>query len=173
MTTPENPRNFRRIRDAAPFALAGLGFPLPTSRVSLGTSVPLRLLALTAMTWGSLWLSACDCGGTTARPCRSSSQCEAGQMCVSGMCSGRPTTGGRDGGQEPDAFVPMVGGDCTASPPVPADEVCNGRDDDCDDIADEGVTNSCGTCDPACTGSRAGARVLGIHRKNRAAKAGL
>lgn len=29
---------------------------------------------------------------------------------------------------------------------VPASEICNGRDDDCDGASDEGTTNACGTC---------------------------
>ncbi len=38
----------------------------------------------------------------------------------------------------------------------PADETCNGRDDDCDGAADEGLINACGQCGPpppeACNG---------------------
>ena len=30
----------------------------------------------------------------------------------------------------------------------PAEEVCNGRDDDCDGDADEGLFNACGNCGP-------------------------
>ena len=29
-------------------------------------------------------------------------------------------------------------------------EVCNGRDDNCNGMIDEGALNSCGTCDPSC-----------------------
>ena len=32
--------------------------------------------------------------------------------------------------------------------PLDVEEVCNGRDDDCDGMIDEGVTNRCGTCGP-------------------------
>ena len=30
----------------------------------------------------------------------------------------------------------------------PTEEVCNGRDDDCDGLVDDGVANACGTCGP-------------------------
>ncbi len=121
-----------------------LGFVLPTKRGSLVSVVPVAAIV-------ALFVAGCDCGETTARPCRTSAQCESGQVCTSGMCTGRPMTGS-DAGRV-DAAEPPITGDCTSSPPVPADEICNGRDDDCDDIADEGVTNTCGTCDPSCMGS--------------------
>jgi streptogramin lyase len=140
----------QRLGDSLPTA------PGPSETAVPVTVVPGRLLAVLAMAAAALWLPACD-SGPSGRPCRSVSQCEMGQTCVSGVCTGRSTASGADAGRRSDAFGPPVVGDCTSSPPVPADEVCNGRDDDCDDTADEGVTNSCGTCDPSCMGSRAGA----------------
>lgn len=114
----------------------------------------LRSPAFVAMVWlGALAGCACDEG--TAVPCRSSSQCASGQMCVAGRCTGRTTPGGSDAGNADAAMSPMPG-DCTATPPVPAMEFCNGRDDDCDGSTDEGVLNACGTCDPTCMGTGAG-----------------
>jgi hypothetical protein len=40
-------------------------------------------------------LGGCDCGGTTGRPCTTSAECAAGQMCVDGRCRE-----GRDGGRD-------------------------------------------------------------------------
>ncbi len=44
--------------------------------------------------------------------------------------------------------VTGVWGDCLGAK-VPALEVCNGKDDDCDGDSDEGVRNTCGECGPA------------------------
>jgi len=59
------------------------------------------------------------------------------------------TSGDADG----DGFlVAPAGPDCDdaeASVHPGAEEICNGRDDDCDGEADFGLTNACGTCGPA------------------------
>lgn len=38
--------------------------------------------------------------------------------------------------------------ECAVPPPVIAAEVCNGVDDDCDGMIDEGTLNACGLCGP-------------------------
>lgn len=127
-------------------ALRPQGSAVATIRRWLGLAVPALLVPV------ALAAAGCDCGQPSARACRTSSQCGPRQMCVGGMC----TSGG---GGDPDAGrtdAPLPGGDCSASPPRPADEVCNGRDDDCDGMVDEGVINVCGTCDPSCMGTRVG-----------------
>jgi len=122
----------------------GLGLSLPTS---WGILAPLAL----GMT---LFGAACDCGGPAGGECRNTSHGPTGQGCTAGRCGGRPGPTS-DSGVTPDVFM-SGGGDCTSTPPVGSDEICNGRDDDCDGSADEGVINTCGTCDPSCIGSRAG-----------------
>ncbi len=130
-----------------PSAGLGLGLLFPAARSLSALALPALALPVMAL----LTLAGCDCGGTTVRACRTSSQCARGQMCVAGVCGGGDPT--VDAGR---SDAPPTGGDCTASPPRPADEVCNGRDDDCDGLSDEGVINACGTCDPSCIGSRVG-----------------
>ncbi|TNF36461.1 MAG: hypothetical protein EP329_05245, partial [Deltaproteobacteria bacterium] len=55
------------------------------------------------------------------------------------------TSGDADG----DGYLAAPGPDCddgAAATHPGADEVCNGRDDDCDGAVDEGVANACGAC---------------------------
>ncbi|MBU1430599.1 thrombospondin type 3 repeat-containing protein, partial [Myxococcota bacterium] len=39
-------------------------------------------------------------------------------------------------------------GDFTCASPTPGEEACNGLDDDCDGLVDEGTRNACGRCGP-------------------------
>ena len=75
-----------------------------------------------------------------------------------------------DGPPKPDVGVPVcsggidndsdgygigcaAGADCNDSDPTIypfAKELCDGKDNDCDNDTDEGVTNACGTCDLGC-----------------------
>jgi len=52
-----------------------------------------------------------------------------------------------------DAYTSLMPGDCDDSKPSvhpAADEECNEMDDDCDGAVDEGISSSCGNCDPNC-----------------------
>jgi hypothetical protein len=46
-------------------------------------------------------------------------------------------------------------GQCEGEVP-PEDEVCDGKDNNCDGTKDEGVLSKCGTCDPACENASGG-----------------
>ena len=39
---------------------------------------------------------------------------------------------------------------------MPTPEVCNGKDDNCNGLIDEGVLSTCGTCDMSCTQQKHG-----------------
>ena len=124
-------------RSSAQGARRAPGSLLPSLIFVLGTIVPVLV-------------SGCECGtATLGRSCRTASDCPSPMLCVDNMCRS-PASPGTDAGP------PTPRADCTATPPVSFPETCNGVDDDCDGLADEGVTNVCGTCDPSCIGSRAG-----------------
>ncbi|MEM9070482.1 MAG: hypothetical protein AAGE52_18395 [Myxococcota bacterium] len=105
----------------------------------------------------------CDCGassgGPSGRACMTSSECLAGQRCVDNVCVDRDSfDAGRD--TEPgcedtdgDGFGPgcSIGDDCDPDDPTQTGrEVCDGRDNDCDGVADNGVLSECGDCNPDC-----------------------
>lgn len=86
----------------------------------------------------------CSCDGSLAsraRGCVTDADCRTG-VCIAGVCRAATAEGGTPS--------------CAADPPRPADEVCNGADDDCDGRLDEGVLSSCGDCDPSCDGEHIG-----------------
>jgi hypothetical protein len=75
--------------------------------------------------------------------------CAAGQTCERGICiAGVPCTTDRDCDDGDPATVDWcVAGACTHDATcVPTVEICNGLDDDCDGVVDNGVH-----CDPTCT----------------------
>jgi hypothetical protein len=108
------------------------------------------------------------CAPTIELGCKSNDDCAPGRTCAAGQCSGATladAAGGASGQPDatdpdaqrpsrdaavPDAAVPDAGvGPCPLDPgaPVPMEQ-CNGLDDDCDGVADEGaqglpVTEAC------------------------------
>ncbi len=127
---------------------------------------------------GSYWalllvgsMTACDCGGgelTPMRRCETMSDCASGDVCLDGVCQAPPN---RDAGpdvgpenrdcvdEDGDGYGSMCvrGDDCDDSDATQTGtEVCDGLDNDCDGVADNGVLNSCGNCEPGCVGTGIG-----------------
>jgi hypothetical protein len=95
-------------------------------------------------------------------------------LVASGGCDGSMTSGGDGGGGRRDSagqdeagtcpggtdedgdgygYGCKKGKDCDDTNPLihpGAKELCNGKDDDCNDKIDDGALNKCGTCDPGC-----------------------
>ncbi|MBX3250579.1 MAG: hypothetical protein KF901_25605 [Myxococcales bacterium] len=87
-----------------------------------------------------LW-AACDCGASTpGRPCESAAECASGQVCIDGTCQETRTS---DGGG-------LDGSACGPEPWQTGVEVCDGLDNDCDGVVDNGVLSPCGDCNPMC-----------------------
>ena len=102
---------------------------------------------------------ACDCGGSTpTRPCETSLDCPAPQICLDNVCRDPGGDGGVD--VEPgcedgdgDGYGPGCshGPDCDDTDPIQNDgERCDGMDNDCDGTVDEGALSECGNCDLSC-----------------------
>lgn len=66
--------------------------------------------------------------GTTDVECILHSDCEPGIACINGACTAVGSSGGTDGG--------------TSASCTPTNEVCDGRDNDCDGLVDEGCPGS-------------------------------
>ncbi|MDI7266707.1 MAG: hypothetical protein QME96_01780 [Myxococcota bacterium] len=113
---------------------------------------------------GATETRACACGGSESRTCSPSCTWGAWSGCAAGACipsstQSCTTSCGSVGSQ---TCAPT----CTWDPCVPPPEACNGRDDDCDGLTDEGFacvrgatvscTTTCGTvgsgaCTATCT----------------------
>lgn len=74
-----------------------------------------------------------ECGGCARLPDQRGSSCTVGN----GTCAARGT-------YECDGTNNLI---CNATPPM-RQEVCDGADNDCDNMVDEAVTNACGGCTP-------------------------
>ncbi len=121
------------------------------------------------LTFGALL--GCDCGSgelSPTRRCEMAADCASGQVCLDGVCQSAPN---RDAGQDvgpenPDCVDEdedgygercVRGPDCDDTDPrQTGTERCDGFDNDCDGVVDNGVLNSCGTCEPGCEGEGIG-----------------
>ncbi|MBX3251360.1 MAG: hypothetical protein KF901_29555 [Myxococcales bacterium] len=95
-----------------------------------------------------LALAACDCSAspTPTRPCVTTTDCASGEICLDGTCTPMEETR-RDSGTDTGPDDTMR---CGPEPWETGVEICDGRDNDCDGVIDNGVLNSCGTCEPGC-----------------------
>lgn len=116
------------------------------------------LAAFLTLAVGSL-VPACDCSGSTGAgaTCVDTTGCGAGQVCVDGHCqASRTDTGHVEPGcddRDGDGFGEgcAAGPDCDDGDPTQTGrEVCDGADNDCDGVVDNGVLSECGDCDPSC-----------------------
>ncbi|NOY94442.1 MAG: hypothetical protein GXP55_24970 [Deltaproteobacteria bacterium] len=96
--------------------------------------------------------------------CAPANACSAGQ-CIGGLCFQAPRSGGcspREWCSPELGCQPLPGNafDAGPGPCVPELEVCNGVDDDCDGMVDEGIDLAtdplnCGSCNTVCGGDHA------------------
>ncbi|MFT5357101.1 MAG: hypothetical protein ACI9KE_004332 [Polyangiales bacterium] len=87
----------------------------------------------------------CVPGGDT---CTGDEMCMGGQVCVDDRCQAALCVD-----PDMDGFGPGCprGSDCDNDDPMQTGvEVCDGRDNDCDGVADNGVQSACGDCNPDC-----------------------
>lgn len=119
-----------------------------------GPLAPAVILALT--------LGGCSCsgglegsGGGSGAPCDTTAECPGGEICIDGSCLDPEDPGGTceadidgDGYGEGCARGP----DCDEGNPTQTGvEVCDGYDNDCDGVVDNGVLSECGDCDMTCS----------------------
>ena len=124
-----------------------------------------RPLPLSLLVTASLTLFACDCGANGdpgVQACERSSDCTSPQVCIDDICVDPPD--GSDGGtdaadnncftdEDHDGYGLGCdnGPDCDDTDPTQTGvEVCDGADNDCDGVADNGVLSPCGDCDMSC-----------------------
>lgn len=105
----------------------------------------------------ALALSGCDCGGPIGgEPCTTNADCEDGLTCRDGTCSVPADATSEDGcevDEDGDGYGVgcAAGPDCDDTDPVQTGtEICDGADNDCDGVPDEGVMSECGDCNPGC-----------------------
>ncbi len=121
-------------------------------RPSWGRWTPLLALLLAIV--------GCECSGAVdggghggGAPCTSTAECAAGEMCIDGRCT-RPGGGeGCEADVDGDGYGVGCewGPDCDEGDPTQTGtEVCDGYDNDCDGVADNGVLSECGDCDLTC-----------------------
>ncbi|MEM1413709.1 MAG: hypothetical protein AAGH15_02350 [Myxococcota bacterium] len=130
----------------------------------------LRLLTATGLMLGGM-LPACECTtGTLAgsgRACTADTDCPASEVCADERCVPNRPDDTPPGCVDPDmdGYGPLCGltaddprnEDCDPDDPTQTGvEVCDGRDNDCDDLVDDGVLSPCGDCDPSCSASGIG-----------------
>ena len=80
--------------------------------------------------------------------CTDDDMCGVGLMCVNDRCESEICVD-----PDMDGFGPGCtrGMDCDNDDPMQTgQEVCDGRDNDCDGVADNGVQSACGDCNPDC-----------------------
>ncbi len=94
--------------------------------------------------------------------------CDDGDVCTTNTCdeaTNMCASGAFDEDGDGDPPLSCGGTDCADDNPDLAGtlpEICDGDDDDCDTLVDEGVLSSCGDCDPGCVRqTRTGADFTG------------
>ena len=101
-------------------------------------------------------LSGCDCsGGTGGTPvaCDPGGNCADGRVCVAGVCVAPGADASLCIDNDGDGFGRGCarGNDCDdGDPRQMGREICDGEDNDCDGVVDNGVLSECGDCDPSC-----------------------
>ncbi len=98
------------------------------------------------------------CFSSRGAACAADSDCPAESVCAAGACAALPPVLACAADADcPAGSACDASGACAATPPecVAAAEVCNGVDDDCDGLVDEGADSACDDADPstadACT----------------------
>jgi len=122
------------------------------SRFSLTPLGALFVLSLAAL------VPACSCSGSTGgHACVDSTSCATGQLCIDGTChavgvdSGHVEPGCDDRDGDGHGVGCSAGPDCDdGNPTQTGREVCDGADNDCDGVTDNGVLSECGDCNPDC-----------------------
>ncbi|GAB5546275.1 MAG: hypothetical protein SangKO_060350 [Sandaracinaceae bacterium] len=108
--------------------------------------MPYRLLCFASC---FLWLAGCDCSGSTDRPCDTTADCLAGEVCVDALCRPEP-----DAGPQPDAPAPPPDTGTDSGNRCESMVLC-GTPPACCAVGDECIE---GSCLPACaSGVRCGA----------------
>lgn len=126
----------------------------------------LRTLLLPLALAAAAFLPACSCSGNSlGNTCSTTTDCASGQVCVDGTCRTRGTADAvappPEGCVDDDSDGFPAGAMCDPGPTGTLDcddsdatqhgrETCDGFDNDCDGVADNGVTSACGDCDPEC-----------------------
>ncbi len=94
----------------------------------------------------------CDCSGPSGEPCTSDDDCEAAQLCVDGRCQDQDDAGPREGCVDEDGDGRCAADDCDDTDRARGGaDICDGVDNDCDGMTDEGVHPLCSDCAPGCS----------------------
>ncbi len=100
----------------------------------------------------------CDCDGSLGAACTVDGDCDPGEICEDGRCRRLPAgtdAGPRDSGTpgcvDEDGDGRCADVDCDdTNPDRGGAEVCDGIDNDCNGMVDEGVPGLCADCTPGC-----------------------